>query len=247
MLKQLWVAIFLGIGLSALAGAGPMTTVPDQLKARLNSLVPGADPDSVTETPVKGLYEVTYGPEVVYLSTDGRYMLSGSLYDLDTRKNLTDRSRTAARKVVLDQLDEGEMVVYAPEDTKHTITVFTDVDCPYCRKLHAEIGQYKDLGIKVRYLMFPRAGVGSASYDKAVSILCSADRNAALDKAKQGLPVASKKCDNPVEKQLRLGRELGVTGTPAILLEDGELIPGYRPAKDMAALLAHQAQASAGR
>jgi len=239
------VAIFLGIGLSAQISAGEVV-VPDQVQARLNSLVPGAAPDSVTETPVKGLYEVTYGPEVVYLSRDGRYMLSGSLYDLDTRKNLTDGRRTAARKAVLDQLNEDEMVVYAPEHTKHTITVFTDVDCPYCRKLHSEIGQYEDLGIKVRYLMFPRAGVGSASYDKAVSILCSEDRNKAMDKAKAGLPVEPRKCANPVESQLRLGREMGVTGTPAIVLEDGELIPGYRPAKDMAMLLAHRARASAG-
>jgi thiol:disulfide interchange protein DsbC len=199
-------------------------------------------PDSIKPTPVAGIYEVAYGTEVVYFTADGRYMFNGSLFDMNTRQDLTDQTRNGARKAALDSLDEGEMVVYTPKDPKHTITVFTDVDCPYCRKLHAEMSQYQDLGIKVRYLLFPRTGVGSPSYKKAVSVWCADDRNKAMDLAKQGKPVKEKTCENPVKEQMRVGQVIGVRGTPAILFENGQIVPGYRPAKEIGVLLDHLGQ-----
>lgn len=220
--------------------------VPDEVKARLDALVPGAQPDNVRKSPVDSIYEVSYGAQVVYLSDDGRYMFTGSLYDLNTRRNLTDGSRSSARKVALDAVDESEMIVYGPKNPRHTVTVFTDIDCPYCRKLHDEIPEYKDLGISVRYLLFPRAGAGSPSYEKAVSVWCADDRNAAMDTAKGGGSVPPSSCSNPVAAQMQLGRELGVNGTPAIVLENGELLPGYRPAKELAVLLDQTAKADTG-
>jgi thiol:disulfide interchange protein DsbC len=129
------------------------------------------------------------------------------------------------------------MVIFAPEKYQHTVTIFTDIDCGYCRKLHAEVSKYNDLGIRVRYLMFPRAGQGSLAYRKAVSVLCASDRNTAMTRAKAGEEIEMKECDNPVDREMALGQEVGVTGTPAIFLESGDLIPGYVPADRMAAIL----------
>jgi thiol:disulfide interchange protein DsbC len=238
MFKKTIVFFLFALGLSCVVGA--VGKAPNQaLLAKLDTLVPGVRPDSIKPTPVAGIYEVAYGTEVVYFTADGRYMFNGSLFDMNTRQDLTDQTRNGARKAALDRLDEGDMVVYAPKDAKHTITVFTDVDCPYCRRLHAEMSQYQKLGIKVRYLLFPRAGVGSSSYKKAVSVWCADDRNRAMDLAKQGKSVEEKTCENPVKEQMRLGQVIGVRGTPAILFENGQMMPGYKPAKEIGLLLDH--------
>jgi thiol:disulfide interchange protein DsbC len=138
---------------------------------------------------------------------------------------------------LLEALDESEMVVFAPENPQKTVTVFTDFDCTYCRKLHQEVPVLNELGIAVRYLAYPRAGVGSASYDKMVSAWCADDPNTALTDAKMGKAIPQKTCANPVAKQYRLGDDFGVTGTPALILEDGQLLPGYMPASALAARL----------
>jgi thiol:disulfide interchange protein DsbC len=209
----------------------------DTIRDKLTTLVPGMHPDSIRPTPVKSLFEVTYGAQIFYLSDDGRYMFRGSLIDLDRRADLTERTRSKARKIALDKISEDEMIVFAPEHTNHTITVFTDVDCPYCRKLHAEMDEYNKAGIKVRYLMFPRAGINSPGYKKAVSVWCAEDSNKVLTQAKRGETIKEKTCNNPVKQQMELGQILGVTGTPAIVLESGELMPGYRPAGEIIAML----------
>lgn len=216
------------------AGAGS----PEQkIRAKLAELVPGSEPDTIKTTPIDGLYEVVYGAQVMYVSGDGRYMMQGNLLDLDRREDLTEKTRGKVRQKVMEKLSEDDMIVFAPENFRHTITVFTDIDCPYCRKLHAEIDDYQKLGIKVRYMLFPRAGVNSPSFKKAVSVWCAEDSNKALTAAKQGKEVETKTCKNPVQDQMSVGQSVGVTGTPAILLEDGELVPGYRPAKQMSAML----------
>jgi len=134
------------------------------------------------------------------------------------------------------------MLIFAPKDYKYTVTVFTDIDCGYCRKLHAEIDQYNAKGIRVRYLMFPRAGVGSPSYQKAVNVWCADDRNQALTRSKAGETLEEKQCKNPVADEYALGQMVGVTGTPAIFLADGELVPGYVPADRMESILKEKAQ-----
>lgn len=218
-----------------------------ELKDKLAALVPGQTPDSVAPSPIAGLYQIRYGTQVIYVSSDGRYVLEGSLLDLKERRNLTEEARSGARKEVMDAMGEEKMIVFAPEKTKHTITVFTDVDCPYCVKLHKEMAEYNAAGIKVRYVLYPRAGVGSPSYQTSVSVWCADDRQDALTRAKNREPVESKTCDNPVVEHLQLGRAVGVSGTPAIVLEDGEMIPGYRPARELGPLLDQRAAAAEKR
>lgn len=204
----------------------------DQIKARIAKMMPDTPADSIKSTPVKGIYEVTFGPKIVYMSEDGRYLLHASITDLDTNEDITEASQAKAINKALDTLGADKMITFGdPAKAKHTITVFTDIDCGFCRKLHGEMQGYNDEGIAVRYLFFPRSGVHTPSYDKAVSVWCAKDRNAAMTQAKSGKDVESKKCDNPVIEHMRLGELIGVNGTPAIILPNGELLPGYVPPK----------------
>ena len=191
----------------------------------------------VRETPLPGVYEVIAPPMVFYTTRDGRFVMTGDLVDLKNRVNLSQDARISAKKAAMDLLGEESMIVFAPKEVKHTITVFTDIDCGYCRKLHNEIAAYNKLGIKVRYMAYPRAGIGSESYNTAVSVWCAKDRNQALTTAKSGGKVEQKTCENPVAKQFELGQQLGVNGTPAIVLENGQIYPGYAPADKLIGVL----------
>lgn len=204
--------------------------VKEKIAQRLATVMPGKVPDSLTPSALAGMYEVTYGPQIFYISADARYVLSGELLDLETRTNLTEQRRVQARVGMVKHLDTKEMIIYpAKDETRHSITVFTDIDCGYCRKLHNGMEEMNKLGIEVRYLAYPRAGIPSGSYDKAVGVWCADDRNEAMNLAKSGKPVEKKDCDNPVFKHLQLGQSMGVTGTPTIVMEDGEILPGYLP------------------
>jgi thiol:disulfide interchange protein DsbC len=205
-----------------------------KLRDRLTKLIPEHQPSSVRPSVLPGWYEASYGVDIVYVSADGRYIFQGNLYDADKKEDLTESAKSTARKAVLAKQKEEDMIVFSPSNPKHTVTVFTDVDCGYCRKMHSEIAAYNAQGLKIRYLMFPRAGIGSPSYETAVKVWCSDDRKAALTKAKLGQSVSSKACTNPVEKQFNLAIQLGVRGTPALLLEDGELLMGYHSPADLA-------------
>ncbi|MGM0593270.1 MAG: thioredoxin fold domain-containing protein [Pseudomonadota bacterium] len=218
--------------------------LPGELKKTLQGVF-GGQPDRVVEAPVEGLLEVTYDTNIFYVSRDGRHLINGEMFDLSTRTNLTEQRLSGARLKAMDQMDEASMIVYpAKGEEQHTITVFTDIDCGYCRKLHQGMDEMNELGITVRYLAYPRAGVGSPSYDKAVKVWCAEDRNKAMDLAKAQQAVKGQSCaDNPVRAQMRLGEKVGVTGTPAIVLSDGKLMPGYAPPEKLAALLEKQASA----
>jgi thiol:disulfide interchange protein DsbC len=203
--------------------------------------------DSIHETPVPGLFEVLVGSDVIYVSKDGRYMVQGRMVDLVSREDLTENSPRLAearkkefkeRAEAIKKLGPDQMIVFAPEGKPtYTITVFTDIDCGYCRKLHGEIAGYNAEGIKVQYLFYPRAGEGSPSFAKAVSFWCADDRRTALTDAKAGKSIPDKTCPNPVKEHLELGEQMGVSGTPAIVLENGEMVPGYIPPKRLAAML----------
>ncbi len=220
------------------AAAGPDSHAA--ITQSLGKVLPGVTPDEIKPSPMQGVSEVLVGPRLLYISNDGRYLLQGSLIDLETRKDISEERRKGIRLDAINKVGTDNMIVFPAEKERHTITVFTDLDCGYCRKLHKEIDQFNAEGITVRYLMFPRAGIGSPSYDKAVSVWCADDRRAALTHAKLGEDVAPRKCDNPVKDQYELGEQLGVTGTPALILDNGELLPGYVPAKRLAqALDAH--------
>lgn len=198
----------------------------------------GVEATSIEPAPLPGLYEVVVGAHVIYMSADGRYMLQGELIDVLKRESLTEPRRRQAQLAAIEGVSEDKMIVFKPEKVKHTITVFTDIDCGYCRKLHNELGQFMDAGIKVRYMLFPRAGAGSNSYDKAVAVWCSDDRNQALTDAKNNKPIAMKTCDNPIGEHMQLVDELGIRGTPFIILEDGRTQPGYVTAQHLARLFA---------
>ncbi len=207
------------------------------IKQRLSKIAPQDQPDSIKSTAVDGLYEVIFGSEIFYLSADGRYVLQGALVDLETNENLTEVAQAEIRAKLMGKLDESEMIVFSPDKPRHTLTVFTDIDCGYCRKLHAEMDQLNSYGIKVRYMLFPRSGVDTPSHQKAVNVWCAKDQLTAMTNAKAGKSVPKANCDNPIESQLILGQQMGVTGTPALLFDDGTVVPGYRPAKELAELL----------
>ena len=224
-------ALLLCAGLLPAHAAGD---VPPALSARLKALAPDMEPDHVIETPLAGMYEVRFSSIIVYLSADGRYMLRGDLMDLDTQRNFTEEARRIARADAIGALGETSMIVFAPDTVKHTVTVFTDVDCPYCARMHQQMADYNRLGIEVRYAAFPRAGVSSPTYDKMVSVWCAADQRTAMTDAKMGTSIEMLSCDNPVREHYETGQGIGVTGTPAIVLESGEIVPGYVPPQELA-------------
>jgi len=191
------------------------------------ALVPQAKIDSVAKSSLPGFYEVVTGGQVVYVSGDGKYLLQGSLFDMSTRKDLTEARLGGIRKELVDKVPKSKRIIFAPKDPKYTVTVFTDIDCGYCRKLHHDIAKYNEQGIAVEYLWFPRSGPGTPSFEKAVSVWCSADRNKAFTEAKSGNDPKTATCDNPIAEEFELGRRVGVNGTPTVIAPDGTQIGGY--------------------
>jgi thiol:disulfide interchange protein DsbC len=184
--------------------------------------------EQVTKSVVPGLYEVRIGSKLAYVSADGRYLVQGEILDLNTDQNLTESRREGLRRDVLAGVSESTMVVFSPPKPTSTITVFTDIDCGYCRKLHKQIADYNARGIKVRYMFYPRSGPGTESWAKAERVACARDKRAALTRSKLGEKLADKACQpNPVAQHYNTGRDFGLQGTPAIILDSGELIGGY--------------------
>ena len=219
------------------AGAATAVAAATPLEAELAAVaahIPGAKPAELRTTPVPGIYEYRQGAELVYVTADGRYGFAGDLYRLSDRNNLSDARRRELRLALISAVPESSMVVFAPPAPKYTITVFTDVDCGYCRALHKQIGEYNRLGVKVRYLFFPRSGPNTDSWSKAEQVWCSADRRDALTQAKSGTALKAAVCKpNAVAEQYALGRAIGLTGTPGIVTEQGELLPGYAPPDEL--------------
>ncbi len=203
------------------------------IRQAMTKSMPSVKIDSVKPSEVKGLYEVMVGTNIFYVSEDGKYLLQGRLVDMAAHKDLTEEKLSGARKQAIEKIGQENMIVFKPKIGKYTVSVFTDIDCGYCRKLHSEIDQYLAQGITIQYLFFPRAGKGSDSYNKAVSVWCAKDRNAAFTDAKKGNTPAAKTCDNPVDKHMQLGADFDVKGTPMIVTEKGNIYPGYLPAKQL--------------
>jgi thiol:disulfide interchange protein DsbC len=200
------------------------------LKVLLDVFPEGNDA-KISESGIQGLYTISIGSQVFYMSQNGKFILQGDIYDAKTGTNLTEQDRISARKDFLNQLNEEEMVIFAPDEFQHTITVFTDVDCGYCRKFHSEIDEVMDLGIRVRYLFFPRTGPDTESWEKAEKVWCSQDRHSAITKAKQGKSLRAKICsETPVQKHYSLGQMFMVQGTPTMVSDKGKTIIGYLPA-----------------
>jgi thiol:disulfide interchange protein DsbC len=205
-------------------------------RAALVKLLPaGAKIEDLKPSPIAGIYEFVQGADVSYITADGKYFLDGNVYDMKTRENLTEVLRTHARLALISEVPESQMIIFSPKNPLYTITVFTDVDCQYCRKLHSEIAELNKLGVRVRYMFYPRTGPNTESWRKAEVVWCSADRNEALTRAKTGAQLdMNKTCaPTPVAREYALGQSIGVRGTPAILTEKGDYISGYLPPHDL--------------
>ncbi|MGC9386280.1 MAG: DsbC family protein [Hydrogenovibrio sp.] len=226
------------LGLSMMTVSATVLADEALIKKKLQQLMPGAPLPSIEKSQIPGVYQIHLGSKIVYMTEDAKYLVSGSIIDLDTRENLTETAMNAQRKNALKDLDAKSMIVYPAKGTrKHAVTVFTDIDCPYCRKLHQEIPALNEAGIEVRYMAYPRAGVGSPSYQKAVSVWCSDDPVSAMDQAMLNKPVAAKTCENPVTEQMQQAELFGVNGTPNIIFDSGQMVPGYAPANELIKVL----------
>jgi thiol:disulfide interchange protein DsbC len=217
------------------AALDPRTAPPDPRTALLKVLPAGSKLDDLRASPIAGIYEFVQGAEVSYLTADGKYFIDGNMYDMKSRDNLTEELRTHARVALINAVPESEMLIFGAANSKYTITVFTDVDCAYCRKLHSEMAELNRLGVRVRYMFYPRTGPGTESWRKAEVVWCSPNRNDALTRAKAGGALdLSKSCGaTPVAREYELAQSIGVRGTPAIMTENGDYISGYLPPREL--------------
>ena len=240
MINKLFSRIFLLLFLFASGCGIANDEVYDEkeLKEKLTQILPQEiDLISVEKTEMKGFFEGNFeGIEPLYVSSDGNYLVSGDIYLITTEGlvNKSEARRDYQRKTLINNLNTEEFITFEPEETLHNIYVFTDVDCGYCRQFHNQIDDYLNLGIKVNYLAYPRAGINSDSFDKISSAWCNDDPNYSLTLLKQGKNIDTKDCkDKPVEKHFNLGNALGVQGTPSIITNEGKMIPGYLPPQDL--------------
>lgn len=191
-------------------------------------------PEEIFESPIPGWYTIRKGAIVAYISGDGRYLLQGDLIDLQENANLSEQSRNDARVVMMSAVPNDQLIVFSPENVQHTVSVFTDIDCTFCRRLHSQIDEYMEQGIEVRYFLYPRNGPTSPSWAKAENVWCADNRNEALTLAKLDQEYPTRTCDaSIVSKHYLIGQDVGLRGTPAIVLDDGTLFSGYMPADQL--------------
>ncbi|MBT5231953.1 MAG: DsbC family protein [Methylococcales bacterium] len=249
MFKKIGVAVvvlFLSTGVFA-------KDVSSEKQASLKAMVGGlfksvGKPSGIVYSALPGFVEMYYAGSVIYVSEDERFLIvNGSVIDAKLRKNLTKESEAIAelglrplRQQAINSIPEEDMIIFKSPKEKHVVTVFTDIDCGYCRKLHNEMSQYLENGITVRYLFFPRAGVGSGSYQKAVSVWCADDRIKAITASKNGQRLPVKSCKHPIDGHMEVVEALGLSGTPAIITSSGELLGGYVKAGPLARALNQQ-------
>jgi len=228
-------------GLLALACSmfSAQAAAPDPLAASLAEL--GLTPKAVADSAIPGMLQVITDNGLFFASKDGRFLLQGDAYDLHEKMHLNEQILRPYRKDSLAALANSGIMFKSPQE-KYLVTVFTDTDCGYCRKLHSDMQQYLDAGISIRYMAFPRGGEKSETFATLRSIWCAKDQQGAMNKAKAGEEVSPSQCKNNVAEQYQLGRSFGISGTPALVLADGTLIPGYQPAEALAKALAEQAK-----
>ncbi|MEM8982871.1 MAG: DsbC family protein [Pseudomonadota bacterium] len=234
---------FAAVAALAFAIVADAQTKPDldAVKAKFTERFPQVKKESIHPGPIDGLLEIREGTMIAYLSDDGRYLFQGEMIDLDTDTNLTEKSAGIARRAIMQSAPRSAEIVFSPKgEKKHSVVVFTDIDCTFCRKLHQQIDEYTAAGIEVRYLLYPRSGPGTKSWSKAEEVLCANDRNVAITMAKNDEVVVSSDCIESAQlmDSYRVGAAVGLRGTPAILFEDGQLVSGYLPPEELARRLA---------
>ena len=217
----------------------------EQVRQKVNEMFQVINPEDVTPSPIDGWYTIHRGAVIAYVSADGRYLLQGDMIDLDQNVNLSDAIRNDSRRALMSAIPDEEVIAFSPTEVKYSVTVFTDVDCTYCRRLHSQIDEYMAFGIEIRYLMYPRNGPTSPAWATAQEVWCASDRNGALTAAKADRKFASTNCDSTiVDHHYQLGQDVGLSGTPAIILDDGTLISGYLPPDQLKARLDQLAAAN---
>ena len=215
------------------AGAAPATAssvtpaVRDAITAAVTQMAPGAKVQQITPMPIAGLFQVVSQGQVLYMTSDGRYVIQGDAFDIKTRTPLNSLTMNRLRRDAIAKLSPAGMIRFAPADPKYTVTVFTDIDCPYCRAFHANIAEINKLGIAVDYLFWPRSGLGTPSAQKAVDVWCAPDRKDALTRAFEGQGPRNTTCQSPVAHDFNLGMDLGVDGTPTVIADNGVVLGGY--------------------
>jgi thiol:disulfide interchange protein DsbC len=221
--------------LIAACGASNAFADADPRLELLKVLPAGSKLEDLRPAPIPGIYQFVQGADVSYLTADGKFFIDGNVYDMKSRANLTEELRAHARMALVGAVPESEMLIFSPPNPRYTITVFTDVDCAYCRKLHSDMAELNRLGIRVRYLFYPRTGPNTESWHKAEVVWCSPNRNDAMTRAKAGAALdLNKTCGaTPVKREYDLGQAVGVRGTPAILTDSGEFIAGYMPPREL--------------
>lgn len=224
----------------------PVFAQNESLRERLHDSIVVASSNqleivNIKPTPLDTIYEVELNTgELLYSDASGQYLFAGDLYRTtpDGLLNLSIATRQEANLRKISAIPDEEAIIYEPEgEAKATLTIFTDVDCTYCRQLHGEREQLLDFGIRLRYLAYPRGGENATSYDKMISVWCSEDRHRSLTQAKNGQNLPIRDCESPVMAHYDLGNQLGIQGTPALVFPDGRLIPGYMDAPSLAAML----------
>ncbi len=201
----------------------------ENVRNSIQSVLPDMEIDLIEESAISGLYAVLIGAEVFYVSADGQYLLRGDLIDIHNKLNVSEEKRTVARRRMLQQVPEQDLINFSPDNPDYTVYVFTDVTCPYCQRLQGDIKEINDNGIAVKYLAFPRQGVGTPASEMMEKIWCSTNRQEAFLDMMIGLDVEETTCENPVTEHFSLGQAMGVRGTPAIFTDSGRYLPGYLP------------------
>lgn len=207
--------------------------VIEMLRQRLDAVLGGVPIKSITASPVPGVYQAAFAGQVLYITADGRFVFAGDLIDLETQVNLTEQAKTQDQLQQLQAVAKEDMVVFPAKIQRRELWVFTDIDCPYCRRLHQEVPELNRNGITVNYLFFPRSGPDTPSFQKAVNVWCAKDRQAAMNEAKNQKPLPNLSCENKILEQYNLSQALGVTGTPYMLGDNGRAIPGFAPAAEI--------------
>ena len=200
-----------------------------RVRAELVKMIPMAADSEIVASDAEGIYQIEIQGNYAYAHVSGDHVLIGDLLNTKDKINVGETAQSARMSSLIADVPVDQMIVFGPEKPKRYVTVFTDIDCGYCRKLHNEVPELTKAGIQVRYLAFPRAGIGSDSHKKYVSVWCNSDQQSALTTAKSGGSVPTATCDNPVSDTYQLGQKVGVRGTPTIIFDDGTIAPGYLP------------------